>query len=81
MSEATHQAISYKTVFETFYMYVWMESIHYFLHTVEKYCKMETGYFQQWLMGHMVVYLEIAGSGFAYFGIDQRLVDKWWTLW
>lgn len=36
MSEATCQALSYKTVFETFYTYVWMESIHYFLHIAEK---------------------------------------------
>lgn len=36
MSEATRQAISYETVFEMFYMYVWMESIHYFSHIAEK---------------------------------------------
>lgn len=36
MSEATPQAISYKTVYEMFYLYVWMESIHYFLHIVKK---------------------------------------------
>lgn len=31
MSETTLQAISYKTIFETFYMYVWTENIDYFL--------------------------------------------------
>ena len=36
MSEATRQAISYKTIFETLYLYAWMENIHYFLHIVEK---------------------------------------------
>lgn len=47
MSEATRQPISCKTVFEMFYLCVWMESTH-FLHIVEKQCKMKTGYFQHY---------------------------------
>lgn len=81
MSEATRQAISYKTVFETFDMYVWMESVHYFLHIVENQFKTEIEYFQQLLMGHKVFYFEIPGSGFACVGIDQSFVTKRWILW
>lgn len=36
MSETTLKAISYKTICEMFYMYVWMENIHYFLLIMKK---------------------------------------------
>lgn len=51
MRKATCQAISCETVFEMFYMHVWMEGIHYCLNIVGSQRKMETVYFQRLLVG------------------------------